>query len=960
MKRRQVPQQPQPVPPLPCREASTEELPGKEQFFRLLIDSTRDIVWACDLELRWTYVSPSVEQVLGFTTAEAMSRSITELLAPASADLALKLATQTLGDAAQGEGTSSRAHIMELEFVHKNGGTVWGEVRFNILPDGEGRPVGLMGVTRDISERKRMERSLRRSECRYRELMECMSDFTWEVNADCVYSYVSPKVRDLLGYEPEEVVGMTPFDLTPPEDINRVTEAFWEVAATQERLVAMENTIVAKNGARLVVETTGIPIFDEQGRFAGYHGYDHDITDRKLAEEALQKSERRYRALTEAINDWVWEVDARGVFTFISPKVKETLGLEPEDFLGKTPFDFLAPEEVERMRAWFADVVSRRVSFTAIENTLVCKNGSPIIVESNGVPLFDTKGDFTGIQGCNRDITQRKRAEEELRWKTAFLEAQTNASLDGILVVDCQGKKLLCNQRLVELVHIPRHIVDDPDDALLLRYFASQCECPEAFLRKVEHLYSHPNKTSHDEVEFSNGMILDRYTSPVWGDDGRCYGRIWTFRDITDRKRAEEELHRAKEAAEMATRAKSEFLANMSHEIRTPMTAILGFADLLSNSFSAAEDVEAVQTIKRNGLYLMNIIDDILDLSKIEAGRMILEHTSCDPAAVVADVLTLMRVRAAAKSLSLHVEWKGPIPQTIQSDPLRLRQILINLIGNAIKFTEIGTVRVTGRMVRPQGGRPQMQFEVTDTGIGMSPEQVGRLFRPFTQGDSSTNRMFGGTGLGLVISKRLAEMLGGNITVSSAVGQGSTFTATIGVGPMEGVRMLLEPDEGIRVGKRPTETTAGQPSTRLEGRLLLVEDGRDNQRLISRLLTLAGAEVAMAENGQQAVDLVLAAAHENKPFDLILMDMQMPVMDGYRATRLLRDRGIDSPIIALTAHAMAGDRDKCLEAGCTDYLSKPIDRASLLKTVSRHLRASEKDVLCEELKASERRPGPAG
>ena len=807
-------------------------MPGKEQSFRLLIENTKDLIWTSDLELRWTYVSPSVEQFLGFTPAEAMARNITEILAPASADLAVRLVAQTLADAAHDATALSRTHTVEMEFVHKNGGTVWGESLVTAILDSEGRPVGMMGVTRNVSDRKRMERSLRESEYRYRALMEGTSDYTWKVNADCVYTDVSPKVRDMLGYEPEEIVGKTPFDLMPPEDINRITEAFWQVASMQERLVALENTVVAKNGTRLVVETSGVPIFDEEGRFAGYHGYDHDITDRKRAEEALQKSERHYRALSDALHDLVWEVDAKGTFTSISPRVKETLGYEPEEVLGRRVSEFMVPEDAGRMREWFADVARRRASFTAVENTILHKNGSRVVMESNGVPLFDAKGDLVGYQGCDRDITQRKRAEEELQ--------------------------------------------------------------------------------------------------------------------------------RAKEAAEIATRAKSEFLANMSHEIRTPMTAILGFADLLSNSLSVPEDAEAVQTIKRNGLYLMNIIDDILDLSKIEAGRMILERVSCDPAAILADIFSLMRVRARAKSLSLHVEWKGPIPATIQSDPLRLRQILINLIGNAIKFTEIGTVRVTGRMVAPQAGRPQMQFDITDTGIGMSPQQIGRIFQPFTQGDSSTNRMFGGTGLGLVISKRLAEMLGGNITVSSTVGQGSTFTLTIDVGSMEGVRMLLEPGEGIRPDKRPTESGAGQRAIRLDGRILLVEDGRDNQRLISRLLTLAGAEVALAENGQQAVDLVLAARRESRPFDLILMDMQMPVMDGYHATRLLRDEGIDLPIIALTAHAMSGDRDKCLEAGCTDYLSKPIDRTSLLKTVSHHLRGSEKELLRAGLKASQQRPGPAG
>ncbi|HEY4312392.1 MAG TPA: ATP-binding protein [Pirellulales bacterium] len=392
-----------------------------------------------------------------------------------------------------------------------------------------------------------------------------------------------------------------------------------------------------------------------------------------------------------------------------------------------------------------------------------------------------------------------------------------------------------------------------------------------------------------------------------------------------------DELKRANQEAQQANRAKSEFLANMSHEIRTPMTAILGFADILSDSLDKPEQLDAITTIKRNGAYLLELVNDILDLSKIEAGKFQVEKIRCTTLGIIADVASLMRVRAAAKGLPLDVEYIGPIPESIETDPTRLRQILINLIGNAIKFTEIGRVRllVTTRYL-PQG--PRLRIDVVDTGLGMTPDQVSRLFTPFTQADASTTRRFGGTGLGLSISKRFAQMLDGDLSANSTLGKGSTFRLEISVGDLEGVPLMAGPFEA---SSSRAHATAEQEFG-VQGSVLLAEDGPDNQRLISFVLRHAGAEVAVADNGQMALEMALAARDEGKPFDCILMDMQMPILDGYEATRRLRSAGYTQPIVALTAHAMAGDEMKCLAAGCNDYTTKPIQRQNLVNIVARY------------------------
>ncbi len=404
-----------------------------------------------------------------------------------------------------------------------------------------------------------------------------------------------------------------------------------------------------------------------------------------------------------------------------------------------------------------------------------------------------------------------------------------------------------------------------------------------------------------------------------------------------------EDIAGAREAAEEATRTKSEFLANMSHEIRTPMTAILGFTDVLleSNNLhdASGEQIQAAKIIKSNGEYLLQIINDILDISKIEAGKMTLERISCSPCRLIVEVAALMRVRASAKGLALEIEYDGAMPESIRTDPTRLRQVLVNVIGNAIKFTEVGRVRLVSRLASADN-EPLVQFDVVDTGIGMTEEQVANLYKPFTQADTSTTRKFGGTGLGLTISKRLAMMLGGDIIlVETTPGAGAHFRISVATGPLDNVTMIDDPASTTTVIDKPSERKGESEEARLSGcRILLAEDGPDNQRLIAHMVRKAGATVTIVENGKLGVDVALAARDQGCPFDVILMDMQMPVMDGYAATRLLRQKGHTGSIIALTAHAMASDREKCLAAGCDDYTSKPIDKRRLIDAIRQQLR----------------------
>jgi len=387
-------------------------------------------------------------------------------------------------------------------------------------------------------------------------------------------------------------------------------------------------------------------------------------------------------------------------------------------------------------------------------------------------------------------------------------------------------------------------------------------------------------------------------------------------------------LETAKATAEASADAKSTFLANMSHEIRTPMIAILGYTDLLADpSVEKSAHAEYLHTVQTNGRHLLSILDDILDITRIESGNLSIKSAPCSLREITHDVHEMIKLRANEKSLAISVDHTEDCPQSIQSDPTRIRQILLNLASNAVKFTETGSVRISTRLEgNPSAGTAAIHFAVQDTGIGIFPGDQETLFDSFTQADSSSTREYGGTGLGLSISKRLANMLDGDITFTSTHGEGSTFEFVL---PLKETLAATDcPTPAIDQDKPENKDSHASP---LIGKILVAEDFAPTQRLIAALLRKAGATVNVADNGKDAVDRTNEATDQSEPYDLIIMDMQMPVLDGYRATERIRTMGHAGPIIALTAHSSDSDREKCLRAGCTDYATKPIDRRRLIK-----------------------------
>jgi len=463
-----------------------------------------------------------------------------------------------------------------------------------------------------------------------------------------------------------------------------------------------------------------------------------------------------------------------------------------------------------------------------------------------------------------------------------------------------------------------------------------RARCERSYRRAIERRRSFIAEYRARRADGQTRWILGKGV-PRHDDDGAFAGLIGVAVDITELRRAESDLKRATRAAQSADRAKSEFLANMSHEIRTPLTTILGYADLLREDGDAhrapPQRLQAIDLIRLAGRHLLTILNDVLDLSKIEAGEMNIEIVDTDLPRLLAECLDLMRFAASGRGVALHLEMDTPLPIMVRTDPTRLRQVLLNLLGNAVKFTEQGTVTLRCGM-----DGDALVVDVEDTGVGMSPEQASRLFQPFAQADPSVARTHGGTGLGLAISRRLATLMGGSVMLlRTEEGVGSCFRARLEMEVPEGSRRLAD---RAALASYTSRNDAMAPTGRippLRGRILVAEDGRENRQLITIHLERAGAQVTSAEDGRAALRLVEDAHRLGRPFDLLLTDLQMPEMDGLTLVRTLRSRGESMPIVALTAHDLGEDRQRCIDAGCDDFASKPIERSTLLSACAKWL-----------------------
>ena len=644
------------------------------------------------------------------------------------------------------------------------------------------------------------------------------------------------------------------------------------------------------------------------------------ILDRNRVRQ-LQYSEQTLELITETVNEafWVGGPEQPSIL-YLSPayekiwrRPRAPLYTESSAFI-----DTIHPEDRRRVGRDIAQCRSRGLPFEH-QFRILRPDGSQRRIWGRGFPIKDNDGKLIRLVGVMQDITERAQAEDDLKRAKQFLDKVVNAAPDPIFVKDRDHRWIMVNDAMCTLVGVERQRALFKSDF----DFFPENEA-QIFWQTDEAVFSSKAENVNEEtITDSSGRvhILVTKKSPFTDIDGNAF-LVGTVRDITQAKQAEQAINDARQAAELASRAKSEFLANMSHEIRTPMNAILGLARLLEESPLSSQEKDYVRQIGISAQLLLGILSDILDFSRIEAGRLELECVAFSLPDVIKNIVEVISLSAREKNLTLSCAIDDDVPSTLFGDPLRLTQILLNLLGNAVKFTDAGEVNLRISTDSQAGDRMTLRFCVQDTGIGIAADRQDQLFQAFTQGDSSTSRKYGGSGLGLAIAGKLVSLMGGAMDLTSRPGEGSRFSFTAGFD-------IGDPAFLNRGEERRPPPLAG----RLEGfRLLLVEDNDVNQAVARQILTRAGAAVEIAGDGAQAVAIL---SDRGRSFDAVLMDIQMPGMDGYEATRVIRHQlGLTAlPIIAMTANAMAGDRRKSMAAGMNAHIAKPIDVELLFRTL---------------------------
>jgi len=645
-----------------------------------------------------------------------------------------------------------------------------------------------------------------------------------------------------------------------------------------------------------------------------------EISEHNQAVRLLKKNEQFQKTLIETLPDLVWLKDTDGVYLGCNPRFEELYGAKQSEIIGKTDYDFVERELADFFRKNDRKAAAAGKPTVNEEWLTFTESGYRGLFETIKTPMFDTDGTLLGVLGVARDISERARAYELLRlseekFATAFRVSPDSVNLnrlsDGTYLEVNEGFTAIAGYQPEEVLgksSLELNIWANPADRLRLVQELQQ----QGFVRNLE-----------AQFRCKDGSLITGQMSAriITVNGEQCLLNI--TRDISERKKYEEELQLARQAAEAANRAKSEFLANMSHEIRTPMNGVIGMVQLLQFTQLNSEQQEYLQCLETSAQSLLSLLNDILDLSKIEAGKISLEYADFSLRHSIQEVVTTQISQIHQKRLKLTTSLADDIPEILHGDPLRLKQILLNLLGNAIKFTATGSITIMARITGQQNGTVTVRLSVSDTGIGMTPEALQRIFAPFEQADNSTTRRFGGTGLGLTICRRLAELMGGRIWAESSDGHGSSFFVEL---PFM-VRTQAAPSAA------PPVLQGGTGSTR-SLRLLLAEDNAPNAATITAMLKRMGHQLEVVSDGKQALDK-WRCGH----YDALLMDVAMPVMGGSEATRLIREEeqqtGQHTPIIAVTAHALRGDREQFLQDGFDGYVAKPVDMQHLARELER-------------------------
>jgi PAS domain S-box-containing protein len=831
----------------------------------------------------------------------------------------------------------------ELRVLGRNDVVRWLRIRFAPyqMPHGV---VGFNGILLDVSEQKLAVEALRSSEELFRGAFDGSATGIALAGLDHRFFRVNQAFCDILGYTETELLSKSFMEISyPEEELEANAPQSIRLWSGEVKQLLFEKRYVHKEGRAVWVNMNLSVMRNSEGLALYAIAQIQDITPRKKMEEALRLSEERYRTVLETQTDIVSRSLPDGKISFVNDVYCQFMGLKRENVVGHRWAPVVFAEDIDQVENELERICPEN-PIVVTTNRVLNAHGAVRWLEFVTQGIFDKSGILLELQSVGRDVTERVKSQKQLHETVQRLKLATEAGGIGTWSWNFSDNHLEWDEKLLEWYDLPESLrATGPDyDFWKSRVHPDDfAETERSFLDAIEKDIAWKH---HFRVVRRDGRTIYLDTAALIEHDtnGKQIRMIGINRDVTAEREDSEALNSAKQLAEAANLAKSEFLANMSHEVRSPLTAVLGYTEMLMDPKVSLEIVsQAVHSIQRNGAHLLAMLDDILDLAKVESGKLDIERIRYSPWLLVQEVDSLLKVRAEERKIRIQSRSIGSIPSIVEMDPTRVRQILVNLLSNAVKFSDHDGLVEIRLSVKPTNnlGQVELTLEVEDQGIGMTPDQLKLIFQPFRQADSSTTRKFGGTGLGLSITSRMVKLLGGEIHVRSEIGRGSCFAVTL---PMtipitDKAEQWLTPEQlALKKSVKPSASLpTSMPSPQLKGRILLAEDNEDNRRVMTFMLGRMGLKPEFAMNGHEAFQAATA-----EPFDLILMDMQMPVLDGYASTQALRKSGYKGKIVALTAHSMSEDREKCLQVGCNDYLAKPISVQKLTETIARMLASS--------------------
>jgi PAS domain S-box-containing protein len=779
-------------------------------------------------------------------------------------------------------------------------------------------------------ERKQVAETLARERYLLRTLIDNIPDSIYFKDAESRFVRINKALANRFGLkDSDEATGKTDFDFFSEEHAAPAFADEQEVMRSGKPVVNKEEKETWPDGRTAWVSTTKTPLYDQNGKVVGTFGVSRDITDRKQAEQALAQERNMLRSLIDTSSDPIYVKDVESRFVLGNVAVARVMGAKtPEELIGKTDFDFYPEELASGYRADEKEVMTSGQPMLNREETVIHASGNKRWVSTSKVPLRNGDGDVVGLVGSGRDITELKQMQEALAKERDLLQTLLDNSPDHIFFKDRESRFIRTNKAHALSLGLadPQHAVGKTDFDLFpredaQRFYEEEQEIVKTGRAVVGREWKVPDRKTGGVVWLSEHKI------PIRGEGGQVVGLIGVSRDITERKQAEEELREAKAKAEAATNAKSEFLANMSHEIRTPMNAVIGMSDLLLDTKLDEEQRDYLNGVKQSAEALLALINDILDFSKMEAGKLELETVDFDLRTTIEGVADTLAHRAHEKKLEMAMSIDDNVPSLVRGDPGRLRQVLVNILGNAIKFTEKGEVVIEVRLAGETENEATIHFCVSDTGIGIPEDKQSKVFQSFSQADGSMTRKYGGTGLGLAISKQLVEMMGGQIHFRSIPGKGSQFCLTV----------------PLPKGTKSEKARPVVPRDVRGMRVLIVDDKATNRKILEKMVESFGCVPETVDSGKNAIEALRTARSSGTPYSLVLLDMQMPEMSGEDTAReIKRDAEInDVSIIVLTSVGDRGDARRLESIGCGSYLIKPVKQSKLFDAIMSVLASRE-------------------